>query len=294
VIRSFFGSLAHKRISVVGMLVAIAAMAVAMPASASANEFSVFSHCPFSNPHTYECVYGQTTSGEVKIGNTTVPITSAITIQGGLQNFIQTGNTELIPASGAETLSKTPQTVPGGLLGIVAPESWPGWLQAIFNGFINEGATGVTATTELVGTASINLLAAIGQSGTAVNLPVRVKLSNPFLGSACYIGSSGSPIDLALTTGTTAPPLPNHPISGSRGTLSENAAETILFDSNQILVNNSFAAPGASGCGGIFELLVDFAVDLKLGLPSAAGNNTAILKGNQEIAAKTDVEAAGI
>jgi hypothetical protein len=41
-------------------------------------------------------------------------------------------------------------------------------------------------------------------------------------------------------------------------------------------VNNEFAAPEASGCGGIFSFLIDPIIDSKIGLPSPDGYNTAI------------------
>ena len=46
------------------------------------------------------------------------------------------------------------------------------------------------------------------------------------------------------------------------------------------LVDNSFSAPGVNGCAGILAPVVDLAVDLKAGLPSAAGKNTAIMNGS--------------
>jgi hypothetical protein len=48
-------------------------------------------------------------------------------------------------------------------------------------------------------------------------------------------------------------------------------------------VDNSFAAPEASGCGGIFSIIIDPLVDSKLGLPSAAGKNTAIQEGKERL-----------
>ncbi len=283
--------LARRRMSVAGLVASVAAMLVfAVAGSASASEWSVFSKCPTANPETFDCIHSLTTGGEVKVGSTAVPIVNPITLQGGIRNPISSTNAELIPASDGNTLSKTPQPVPGGLLGIVAPGGWPAWLQAIFNNFINEGITGVTATTELVGKAEVHLFSFIGGSGTGVALPVRVKLNNAFLGSGCFVGSAAHPIQLNLTTGTTAPPPPNTPITGSPGTLSENAEGNILFDTGFKLVDNSFAAPGASGCGGfLLELLIDPAVNLKLGLPSAAGHNTAVLTGEQQIATAENV-----
>ncbi|MGA8362981.1 MAG: hypothetical protein WB709_00500, partial [Solirubrobacteraceae bacterium] len=121
-----------------------------------------------------------------------------------------------------------------------------------------------------------NLLTA---TGTALSLPVKVKLDNPLLGESCFIGSNAHPISLSLTTGTTSPPKPNEPIKGNVGTLESAGEGAILIVSKNSLVNNSFAAPEAEGCGGIFAFLIDALVDGKLGLPSASGHNTAILNG---------------
>ncbi|HWW89577.1 MAG TPA: hypothetical protein VNY35_02200, partial [Solirubrobacteraceae bacterium] len=144
------------------------------------------------------------------------------------------------------------------------------------------GLTGVTATTELAAPASSIVLNAqnlIEAEGTALFLPVKVKLGNPLLGESCYIGSNSSPISLPLTTGTTSPPAPNKPITGKIGKVEfkDEAALTIIRENS--LVNNSFAAPAAEGCGGIFAFLINPLVDAKLGIPSAAGHNTAILNG---------------
>src|SRR6202040_3165161 len=109
---------------------------------------------------------------------------------------------------------KTPQTVPGGLLKIVAPTFFPEILQIIFNEFINKGITGVTSTTELVGEVTLNVGNEISASGTALTLPVRVHLENSFLGNNCFIGSKAHPVLVELTSGTTSPPLPNEPITG--------------------------------------------------------------------------------
>jgi hypothetical protein len=97
---------------------------------------------------------------------------------------------------------------------------------------------------------------------------------------------------IEFTTGTTAPPPPNKPITGSPGAIAFNGAETILTISNNSLVNNSFAAPKAEGCGGVFSFLIDPIVNSKLGLPSSAGSNTAILKGKLQVALAEAVKAS--
>src|SRR3977135_2065437 len=177
--------------------------------------------------------------------------------------------------------------VPGGLLKIVAPSFFPEILQIIFNEFINKGITGVTATTELVGNISISRAALVSGAPNALNLPVRVHLENSFLGPKCYVGSASKPVNVELTTGTTSPPLPNTPITGSIGELEFKGEGNILVLKKNSLVNNTFAAPTSEGCGsqilfGIFTGIIDSAVNAQLELPSTSGNNTAILKGQLE------------
>ena len=50
------------------------------------------------------------------------------------------------------------------------------------------------------------------------------------------------------------------------------------------LVNDSFPAPRASGCGGTLAFLVEPAINAELGLPVAAGGNEAILNGTIQTA----------
>jgi len=282
-----FGRLAsmRKQTLVVAMALAasVAALSAASPALATPKgEFAIFADCPLSNAELAACLTAKTESGEFTVGKKTVPIKNIITLQGGFTENPETGAMTFVGAADGNTLSKTPQTVPGGLFGIIAPESLPKFLQELFNEFINNGITGVTATTELAAPASeigLNEFNLLTEKGTALSLPVKLKLSNTFLGSECYIGSNSSPIVIELTTGTTSPPEPNKPIKGSRGKLESNEEGTILTVSKNSLVNNSFAAPGANGCGGILSFLIDPAVNAELGLPAAAGHNTAILNG---------------
>jgi hypothetical protein len=115
-------------------------------------------------------------------------------------------------------------------------------------------------------------------------LPTKIKLSNPFLGNNCYIGSNSSPVVIDFTSGETSPPPPNKPIKGSKGTLTVNEAGTLVTLSGGSLVNNSFAAPGAKGCGGFFSFLIDPFVNSIVGLPSPAGTNAAVLEGKLQTA----------
>ena len=263
----------------------LGALSVASPAFATPKgEYAVFADCPLTTATI--CIHASTESGEFIVGKKTVPITKTITLQGGL-NETETGFV-FVGAKDGNTLTKVPQNVPGGLSGLVncTAIKGSGLLEKLERGsceaIFENGLTGVSATTELAAPASsiqISLGALLGGVGTALQLPVKVHLENPLLGSSCYIGSNAAPIVLPLTTGTTSPPPPNKPIKGNPGELTFNEEGTILTVLKNSLVNNSYAAPATNGCGGIFEFLIGPIINSSLGVPSTAGHNTAILNG---------------
>lgn len=271
---------------------ALAALAGASSAvAAPKGEYAVFSDCPLSHPGLAACVVAKTQSGKFIVGKKTVPIEKTITLQGGLDQT-ESGVTFVAAADG-NTLTKTPQNVPGGLAGLInCKEITLIVLRVTCEAIFENKLTGVSATTELAGPASsigLNLTNLLGETGTALSLPVKVHLENPLFGSSCYVGSNSAPIVLELTTGTTSPPLPNKPIKGSAGTVGISP-EGILVLSKNSLVNNSFAAPGSNGCGGIFSSIIDPLVNASLGIPSKAGTNTAILEGTLEQAGAKEVK----
>lgn len=257
-------------------------------------EFAQFAECPLSHPTVVFCTYSESNGGFFQVGKKNVPLKNPVILQGGLE-LNEAEETPFVGAENGETLSKTPQTVPGGLLGIEAPKWWPLFLQNLFNETINKGLTGVTATVELAAPASkikVDLNNLINEKGTALSLPTKIKLSNSFLGNNCYIGSNSSPVTIDFTSGETSPPPPNEPIHGSAGTLTLNEEGSLITLSGGSLVNNSFAAPHANGCGGLFSFLIDPFVDSIIGLPSPAGTNAAVLEGKIQLAAAEAVKAS--
>jgi hypothetical protein len=264
------------------LMAPLATLGLAAPALAKepTGDFAVFKQCPRFTPGVNFCLFSQVTSGEIKIGKTVVPIENTITLQGGYIRNEETGAETLVGALNGESLSKTPQNVPGGLLNLIkCKEITNEFERKVCEAIFEKGILGVTATTELAGFPGINTDNLINEEGTALTLPVRVKLDNPLLGNECYIGSFTSPITLNLTTGTTSPPKPNEPIKGKLGNLEFLDEFNLIEITNNTLVDNSFSVPKASGCGGIFSFLIDPIINAKLALPSAAGNNTAILNG---------------
>jgi hypothetical protein len=297
--RRLLGGRARMLVAVMALAVPLAALGTAAPAMASNPYEKYFSQCPATAPGIELCLYAEITSGEVAIGKTKVPILNKIIQQGGAVPDPYERQTDfLIPAKNGESLSKTEQNVPGGLLDLINCEEikgegiWEKIERASCKLIFENKTTGVTEVTELVATehnpATLNFEHLLGETGTALTLPTRVHLKNPLLGNSCYIGSESSPVQLHLTTGTTSPPGPNKPISGKLGELTEEAGE-VLVVSNNSLVDNSFSAPKAEGCGEFFSFLIDPIVDSKLGLESKAGNNTAILNGVQRVADAEEV-----
>jgi len=199
------------------------------------------------------CVDIQSNSGEMVIKGFHVPLGHSLEIRGGVN---ETSNS-LIPPRGTNGFFAEPVNVPGGLLGIELPL----WLNM------------VTATPELAGPASSIVI-----EGFTIRMPLKLHLSNPLIGSSCYIGSNSHPVNVTLITGTTSPPPPNTPISGHPGTPTFVPPNVFTFTGG-LNVDNSFAIPGASGCG-LGLGLINGAIDLKLGLPSAAGDNSLSIANN--------------
>jgi hypothetical protein len=273
----------RRRTLLVAAMALMAALAFASTALAKVptGDFAVFKQCPRFTVGVNFCLYAQTKSGEVTLNKQTVPIANTITLQGGIIRNTETEAETFVGALNGQTLSKTPQPVPGGLAGLVQCFEIENIIErAACELVFQNGLTGVNATPELAKPASaigISKNNLVNQEGVALSLPLKIHLENPLLGSECYIGSSSSPVTWNLTTGTTSPPEPNEPISGKVGEIEFYDSFALVELKNNTLVDNAFAAPGATGCGGAFAFLLDPIINGKIGLPSAAGHNTAIL-----------------
>jgi hypothetical protein len=266
-------------------LVVLGALFVAPSAMAHTGEYAEFNQCPSTNPGVAACLYNKTTSGEVVLGKKKVPIVNPVVLQGGISEPDSTFFSKFYPALNGESLTKAAQPVPGGLAGLVnCKEISLSWLRSSCEAIFENGLTGVNSTLELARPASeikISLGNILFGEGIGAVLPVRVHLENPLLGSGCYIGSSSSPIMWNLTTGTTKPPAGTAPISGTPGNPEFlGGDEGILRLNGNKQVDNTWSAPGASGCGGWpAEYILNPIINASVGVPSAAGKNKAVLIG---------------
>ena len=264
-------------------LLAVALTALGLASSAQAKltgGFTRFQQCPFTNLEVRKCIYSTTESGEVVLGSKKVPIEKPVVLQGGLGPANEeTFNQAFFAASNGITLSKAPQNVPGGLLGIVPEKEQSFLVKALIKFFFENSLTGVNSTLELAKPASeivVNEIHLAGEEGVALKMPVKVHLENPFLGKNCFVGSSTSPVIWNLTSGKTSPPAPNTSISGSSGVFEIIESGRILEAKGTKLVDNAWSAPKATGCGGIISFLVTPIINNQLG-STTAGHNTAIL-----------------
>jgi hypothetical protein len=269
-------------------LIALTVIAVSLSGGhRSSGDYAAFAACPLGDPRTDLCLFTQTTGGEFIIGGETVPLSRTITLQGGV-HVVENEEREIvkdefIAAKNGETLSRTSQAVPGGLRGVVDPGLLGPARRKVFDDLLARGNTLVTATIELaapassIGVSTQNLIEA---RGIGLALPLKVKLSNPFLGGSCYIGSDAHPIVVALTTGrlTAGRRASLHGLlTGKPGHAEFKDHYNLITLREDSLVGDSFAAPRATGCGAIDPSRIDSAVDAELGLPAAAHHNTAVL-----------------
>jgi hypothetical protein len=273
------------------LVLAVVPVALAVPKGI----FAKFAQCPTAESGVALCQYLEVSGGSFSIGKASIPIERGLVIQGGA---VPTGGSNyneyfLVPATNGQTISANELQLPGGLQALLgcSPE---GCRSPSGGKAPNAVYASLEPATSPTNREIFNLEAAVEETGHAVTLPVQMQLRNALLGSACFIGSVAQPVELRLTDGTTSPPPPAKPISGTLGALGselEDGYEAISAV-GVTLVDNAFSMPLARGCGGSSAFLVDPAIDRKLGLESSAGRNTAILKGTLHMAEVEDVRAS--
>lgn len=265
---------------VVAAAVVAPLLAVVTPASATtlAGAWAPLNRCPVDNSAMLAadgatvaalCLSSSATTGTFTIGETTLT-TGTTDLQAGVLN--QGGVYTLVaPQSGA--VVGAPVDIPGGLLGLMCPSEIP-VISDICESVENSPLNRVTATIQSAGAPrDFNLAGGAGVGTPIVTLPVKIKLSNPFLDPNCYIGSNSDPI--LLKPANTARPTTQFVRFGADGTLNSTGEMGYLSLSGASQSDTTFAVPGANGCG-LFGLLSG-AVNLKQGLPSPAGENSLVL-----------------
>jgi hypothetical protein len=285
-------------------LVAVFAMSVVNAVPALANEpepgpFKRFAHCPlhYTGPFaqgewtgTQACIAAKSSSSsEFHAGNVTVHLTKPITLTGGYAEREESDELQFLGAENGETLKPVAELGPS-LGEVVDPSLLSEAERTRFEKDISAGRTKVTATIELAGPPESIFLSEpniLEATGTGLGLPVKVKLSNAFLGKTCYVGSDESPISIELTTGTSGG------LTGNVGKLAGINDGSIIRITDDSLVNNTYTTPGVTGCGKEAGA-ADAAVNAKLGLPSETPeSNDAIINGTLWQTSREEAEEYG-
>lgn len=274
-----------RRIAV-GLLSALTlALALALPAGhASAatttlnGDWAPFNRCPVDNSAMLAadgtttlayCVASDSPSGSVTLGKVTAP-TGDVNLQLGLLVNNSTGATTVVTPSGG-AISAAPVTIPGGLLGLMCPSKVLA-VSLVCSKITSSALNKVTAVVQPAGDpSSFSLANALGSGQPIVTIPVKIQLQNSLLGSSCYLGSDSSPILLHPENATA----PNLSVDLFDGDGTADATSGVLESVNATGAtqsDNTAAIPGATGCGLLG--ILNAAIDLKTGLPSASGSNS--------------------
>ena len=252
---------------------AVAALAILVPAASAATPnpgYEQFAGCPSlaEQPEVLFCQRATIKGGHFQMGTKDVPIENPMTLTWGT-DFEQ--KKFFVNSKGG--LSHAKQKVPGGIVGLTGLT----WLLEFFG---SEALT-LYAETEAAGIPDLS-------NPENPKLSLKVHLIHSVLGNNCYIGSVTNPIKLNLTIGTTSPPLPNKPITGAAPEVALDESKGIITFNNIKYVDNSFAAPGATGCVltlfGFIPISINGLVNTQSGLPSPAGKNETIQIQDIEVA----------
>jgi hypothetical protein len=246
--------------------------------------YTGFTNCPLFNQLMHEsveftaCIAGDATTGSIKIGNITTPVTNPVNVQFGFytapnQNFYA----DVVPPPEGVSgfLVTRPDLIPGSLTKMLDCPSTNQVVESLCQRAAHLGKYGnqVYALAESDGAITNFTL-------TSWTQPVVFQLINPLLGRDCSIGTLGDPVVLH----------PSISISSGKEEIDPDPAkhpDTIVLATQSTASDTTFTAPGVTGCGpgGVANIAIDEALDTSAGLPSASGVNSLTLTGTFNIAA---------
>jgi hypothetical protein len=215
------------------------------------------------DPSQFSCFLTHITGGLLQIGHANQVINADITVAYA-EGSAPSGDTVIVFGS----LKSAPMPVSGGI-------------------FLTPAVDTVTQTDPnlRLSVQPVGLGVKIDPTGFGAGfISMKVKAVNPVFGNTCFVGSNSSAVTVDPTFGTTDPPAPNQPISGHVDSSQFNGTELVIIGT---MVDNSFSAPGAQGCGpgGALSPVVN-----EVGaLPSKAGRNTAIFQSTIEVVTYTNI-----
>jgi hypothetical protein len=268
----------------------------------NAKTWRQYKYCP-SEGHTskgeeyFICTYGETSAkgGQLQLGRVVVPLSKPIVMQGGLKAL---GESPIVKAlEPGETLESPELKVNSGL-NLITPQveeeaRFPEALKEKVKEAKKNKETAEFVKIEVAGNTlyedvhAVDVLAVLEEKGNAFELPLKVKITGPFLeklgGGPCEVGNNEFPILQELKSegaGTGGV----HAHAGKR----EANAETGAPEGEQIeiegirLVDFNWPVPEgamAKGCGGEYEEQIDHALNIVMELERHREGYT-VLPGN--------------
>jgi hypothetical protein len=229
------------------------------------------------------CTAGNATTGSIKIGNITTPVTNPVNVQFGFYTAAnQTIYADVVPppAGVSGFLVTKPDLIPENLTKMLDCPSTNTVVKSLCQRARKLGKFGnrVYALAESVGPITNFEL-------TSWTQPVVFQLINPLLGRDCTIGTLGDPVVLN----------PSISISSGQEYVDPDPTEhpdTFVLATSSTASDTTFSAPAVTGCGpgGVANIAVDEALDATAGLPAASGVNSLTLTGTFNIAATSASE----
>jgi hypothetical protein len=223
-----------------------------------------FSRCPVDDPAMLAtdgvslvsfCVASNSTHGSITIGTST-NATGNSNLQGGLVADTRTFVFTFIGAAGGSLIADPVDVIAGGIA--------------------------VTATVESAGVPTdFDLLAGISLGMPIVTLPVKIHLQSLpgslDLGPSCFLGSDMDPIVFHPANTDVSNAMLDIQQFDTDGTPDPNGILASLVVRGTTQGDDTFAVPGASGCGPNGNGSFDAAVNTIVGLPSPSGANHLVL-----------------
>ncbi len=256
------------------------------------NTWGQYKYCPYENPTVTDCIAGVTLGGSkggfFEYGKVKVKLDKSIILQGGLRG--ENPTTEVVPAVRGGASLEAPELKVTGGIGLFTKafqeqQKWPAALTESWKAAKKAKEAGVNVKIETAGSecfevpGCVNVENILIESGVAFNLPLKVKITAPWLeklGSGpCYIGSDEHPIHINLTTEGAGS-------AGSSGVKFNEEFDNIEIPGSQ-LVDTRWkieAASAPKGCGGEYESYIDAGLEKLLEMSSPKRTGIVVLKGN--------------
>jgi streptogramin lyase len=221
-----------------------------------------FTRCPVDDPvmlaadgvnETPVCLASNSPHGSITIG-TTSNLTGNTNLQVGLVLDQNTSVFTVVSPAGGAVISDPVDVTAGGVT--------------------------VTATVESAGNPSdFDLLAGISVGMPIITLPIKIHLVGQTvdLGPSCFIGSDMNPIVLHPANTDVSNAQLNFANFDPDGTPDPNGPLSTLVVSGTTQGDDTFAVPGASGCGPNGDGSLNGVVNSVVGLPAPSGTNHLVL-----------------